>query len=495
MAFLKKAFAGVVHPKWGPQNWANFVDENRTQLANGPYRKASSSPNLVSQASEILGEEFDAKNYLLTHATIVASVDTEEVPNVKLGAIREAGQKVNRLWSNYRITPETENWINNNADSWDRPVLLKSYRTFIGGHSFVEHVQLEEQSKGRIIDAVARDIGPSVYIDILIANHRKHAALIQDIEHGRMSTLSMGCSVSETQCTKCGNVAADETEMCGHIKFEKGNLFYDDQGVRRKIAELCGHKSIDPTGGVGFIEASWVAVPAFTGAVRRNILEPETISANTHDQVRQILASPPPKWVQNPQGGLKAAHMGTPTSWPSTDVTKFAGPFDAPEDDAAQDDGGGDEEKDPISELEDEVEKYVLDKVKKKIKDKLTGDARDQAGAGELETSTGENLIHQGHVRRIATQLAAGTDALIRIASSDIELLDGVARLELSHGIKISREVYRTVLRVGSTDGHASVDSYLQHCAEVLNRQPTTGEATTLVRLGRILSMRKRART
>jgi len=43
----------------------------------------------------------------------------------------------------------------------------------------------------------------------------------------------------------------------------------DEDGVPRMVAELCGHKSL-PNGGVKFVEASWVAVPAFPGAVRRN---------------------------------------------------------------------------------------------------------------------------------------------------------------------------------------------------------------------------------
>ena len=63
-----------------------------------------------------------------------------------------------------------------------------AYPTFVGGHNFQEHVQIEEQSKGRIIDAVARDIGDSLYVDILVATHRKHAALVQDIQAGKMAT-------------------------------------------------------------------------------------------------------------------------------------------------------------------------------------------------------------------------------------------------------------------------------------------------------------------
>lgn len=925
MAFLKTARAGIIHRDWSPENWGNWVGRHRDTIANGPYRTASSSPNLIAQASEILKEDFDPRNYLLTHATIVASVDTEDVPNVKLGTVTELGRKIDRRWPNYHITPETERWTNNNGDSWDRPVLLKSYRTFVGSHNWVEHVQVEEQSKGRIIDAVARDIGPSIYVDILTATNRRHASLIRDIESGRLNTLSMGCflagtqvtmadgtrvaiedvvpgdmvlthrgrarevvnkqirtyrgplrrikavgvsstiratanhgfhvlraaktcacgcgealpttstltrrmtrrfkhghdkriynpnntysleearrreervrslkeftfekiradeleigdflafprpaegvsegwtsgkarlvgyflaegsylkhrgrpvevqfsfsmserdtyvrevvdllrqefpsandpwvqerptrggcvvhmtgpeavewfyrhcgeyshgkrmsaetmslpvelhrhlvgawingdgtfgeanktlsgtsvsydlacqmhyllarcgvfarmgcdqegrsievseaigagwlpdpetrkrpaltlvmgltgqqplagfsdkvgrnsqaeqqlrvlddyvifpitsiesewyegpvhnmeveedhtyvvegvtvyncSVTETQCTKCGNVAADETEMCPCVKYEKHNVFFDSRGVRRKVAELCGHHSLDPTGGVNFIEASWVAVPAFAGAVTRNILQPETISVQTTEKMRSVLASPPPEWVE---GAIpKAASFESPSVSPRTDVTTLEGrvaqmpaaPEPAPGGMPGMPGGmpgmpgmPGAEEKDPLEELEDEVEKFVVDKVKKKLRKKLREEVAEKAvSEPELGASTNENVNHQASDRRIAA-LVSGTSALLRIARSDVELLDGVARLSDDLGVEVSRDLYRAALRVGSTEGHPSLDRYLSRAAEVLGRKPTTGEAKTLVRLGRILSLRKKTR-
>jgi len=494
MAFIKTARAAICHPNWSPENWGNFVGENRGRITTGPYRTASSSPNLIAQASEILEEQFDPRNYLLTHATIVASVDTVDVPNVKLGTVNEYGRKIARRWPNYCITPGTEQWINNNNDSWDRPVLLKSYPTFVGAHNFCEHVQLEAQSKGRIIDAVARDIGPSIYVDILTATNRKHASLISDIERGRLNTLSMGCSVTETQCTKCGNVAADEAQMCPCIKYEKGNIFFDNRGGRHKTAELCGHYTLDPTGGVTFIEASWVAVPAFPGAVMRNILAPDVINVRTQDQVRQVLASPPRDWTDD--GMAKAARVGhqhfgqapDPMAPPPGGAAPPGGdPMAPPGDPMAP--PGAPPEKDPMEELEEEIEKYVLDKIKKKLKKKMKEDVSEEAASSpaELETSSNENINRQAN-------FVHGVNAIVRIARSDVELLDGLARLNESHGIKISRDMYRTALRVGSTDGHKSLEEYLGQCAEVLTRKPTVGEAKTLVRLGRILSLRKKAR-
>ena len=1013
MAFLKKAFAGVVHPNWGTQNWQRFREEHRSQMVGGPYRTASTSSNLAAQASEILKSEFSPDRYLLTHATIVASVDTDDVPNVKLGAVSELGRRINRRWANYRVKPACDIYINNNNDCWDRPVLLKSYRTFVGAHNFVEHVQIEEQSKGRIIDAAARDLGDSVYIDILIATDRAHHDLIRQIEGGRMGTMSMGCSVTETICTKCGNVAADETEMCfppgtrvlladgryvpieeivegdtvlthtgehhavtetmrrqydghlvsldvegipvglrstpnhpywvlrpaqtcacgcenplrrtvehergsvkafqrrflpghntrlqnpnshaenvvafedyerlfevdlefvearnlnrgdylafpipqgsentgdatvnrarligyflaegsfikregekvgvsftfghheyetlavevetllnaefgrserrvsqedwsvlvarkgikpiqrrstsrpvpadvqcpacnapseyarnvrfkkgsddcyqckvcdrnwvnsaersvrahrnrnsggdeqsgsvdvrfmdadvaefffrycgeysnekrldasvlrwepaiqkhvlfgwlggdatqaemgivgntasfnllsqmhilaarcglysykkvtfggktatlnqvvngdgsvtvrdhrgwlpsfglvlsdpqgfndevrfsdretarvtmsavtdgfkrvgnwliyrirdvgceaysgavhnfevetdhsyvveglavhncEHVKYHKGNYEFDNNGQKFRVAELCGHDSLDPTGGVTFIEASWVAVPAFAGASLRNILTPGSVNVDTRSQMQQVLSTPPREWTDD--GIPKAARVG------AVDLGHFAemrrqqrlAQMDEgappPGDDLGAPPPGGDlgapggmpgmpgapgaEEKDPLEELEGELEKWLLDKVKKKIQDKMKEEvAEDAASAPDLGTSSNENINHQ------ASEIVSGAKALIRIARSDAELIDGLARLNQSHGVKISRDIYRTALRVGSTDGQPSLEEYLQHSAGVLGRKPTLGEAKTLVRLGRILSIRKQTRS
>ena len=489
MAFRKYAYAALSHRGWNPENWQAF-----RQRARGMSRVAAASPNLIDQASEILGETFDPNGYVLSHCTVVASVDTEDVPNVKLGAIIEGGHQINRKFSNYRITPESQLFINNNNDSFPRGVVLKSYRTFIGAHNFLEHDQREIVTKGRIIDAVARDIGPSIYVDILVATNKKHANLVRDIENGRMNALSMGCSCSHTTCTKCGHVAHDETDLCDHIRYMKGSIDFDHRSRPFKIAELCGHESDDPTGGVTFIEASWVEVPAFQGAVLRNILEPEVINLETEKQVRTVLASPPPEWTRAENDLVRAAGGIAPATFARTVVADFPPP---PPPGGG---GGGDappaeEPKDPLSGLVDDVEKLVLDKAKKRIKEKLTEDVRDQASDGEMATSTGDSLVHQG--RKVA-KLAEGADALIRIARSDVELLDGLARLEQSHGITVSKEVYRTALRAGSTDEHASFDKYLARCAEVLGRQPKDGEAETLVRLGRILSLskaRKRTRS
>ena len=218
MPFVKYARATVVKPHVSKDTWGSIRTASHATKLSG---------NLIEQATDIFNEKFSPDKYLLTHATIVASVDTYDVSNVKMGSVTEDGFRVNRRFANFRIKPECDKFINNNLDSWDRDVLLKSYRTFVGAHNFVEHVQIEDLSRGRIIDACARDIGDSVYIDILVATDRKHEDLVKAIESGKMASMSMGCTVDFTVCTKCGHVAADETEMCKHVRYEKGNVFYD----------------------------------------------------------------------------------------------------------------------------------------------------------------------------------------------------------------------------------------------------------------------------
>jgi hypothetical protein len=238
MAFLKYADAVVQLPSLDNHKHWNTI------------RSASKTVSTID-VGKIL-PDFDVSKYLLSHATIVASVDVEQ--------------------NDYYIKPDCSQYVNQNGDSWERRLLLGTFRTFIGAYNYLEHVQIPYLSKGRIIDAVAREIEnkDSVYIDILVATERRHRDLVASIENGNLSTLSMGCSIKYSTCSKCGNKAADETELCDHIRYMKNTFFIDETGQKRIIAELCGHRD-EPESNV-FIEASWVANPAFKGAVLRNIL-------------------------------------------------------------------------------------------------------------------------------------------------------------------------------------------------------------------------------
>jgi len=147
-----------------------------------------------------------------------------------------------------------------------------------------EHVQIPELSKGRILDAVIRPVkhenqfGTSeIYVvDILVATNRKHTSLIQRIESGELNTLSMGCVANYCQCSICGKVFSDSDKECKHVQYNLGNSIKCDDGVVRRVAELCG--ACDENGNYiedscRFIEASWVEHPAFGGAVVNYFIE------------------------------------------------------------------------------------------------------------------------------------------------------------------------------------------------------------------------------
>lgn len=492
MPMMKYAHARVVTPNVGKTEWRNI------RTASSGVIPAELSDNLMLRASDFFGtNKFNPDMYLLTHATIIASVDSYSPVGQKTGSLVVDGFKVNRKYSNFRIKPETDQYINNNGDSWDRAVLLKSFRTFIGGHNFVEHVQVEELSKGRIIDAVARDIGDSIYVDILIATDRKHTDLIKDIESGRMATLSMGTTVDHTTCTKCGNVAADETEMCGHIRFEKGNKFFDENGTQHRVAELCGHSSVSPTGGCHFIEASWVKTPAFTGAVLRNVLK---FDQSTAKKAQRVMATPPTEW--SPDANIKAAsgisgHViyKEYTTKPKTsfvitsDDSFFAGWEDDGSGEAPVEDGGGEQPaapeapKAPFQDVEDEVYNQVKDRIRNRFKTDMA------PPSSTVPVSTNETLNKQSAFGRVAYTAALNT--LVKIARSDAELIDSVATYNRSVGITgIPVEIYRVALAAGPTTNYNSVSKYQMVCNRALKRAATEDEFKTLVRLGKLLSRR-----
>jgi hypothetical protein len=395
-------------------------------------------------------------------------VDAEDAPGVKTGAVEEDGQKVVRTYTDYRIKPACDKFINNNMDAWSRDVLLKSYRTFIGAHNFVEHVQIEELSKGRVVDAVARDIGDSVYIDILIATDRKHGDLVAAIEGGTMSTLSMGCSVDFTICTKCGHVAADEVEMCQHVKYEKGNFFHDDGGHKHRVAELCGHAALDPTGGVTFIEASWVATPAFPGAVMRNIIKPADMSERAAAAAEGVLSTPPREWVE--QTGLSKAAF-TDAGWDDEDKAE------APAAPA----------KGPFDELEEEIVAKILDRARDRLqKDLARGDAAAPAITPEDSTSApNDNIVKQGAGR---AAYLAGVRAIAAAIQGPAELIDRLAAYNNHMGVKIPVAIYRAALLAGPTGEYESHHGFLGACEKALGRRPSTAESRTLIRLGRLIS-------
>jgi hypothetical protein len=499
MAFSKFAYASLIKPDIHIPVWDRVRDG----------AQALGSAFASREASKITLAEFAPKSYMLSHCTIVASVDTENGP-APLGQHMEGGFTVDRQFQDYYITPKTAPWINNNHDAWERKLLLASYRTFIGGENYVEHLQIPEMSKGKIIDACARDIGESVYIDILVATHRKHAPLIAAVTSHKLQTLSMGANVAHTTCTKCGNVAADATQLCPHIKYEKGNKFLDLLGIERKIAELCGHVADEP-GSNKFIEASWVGNPAFKGAVIRSILTAEEASVydKLHAPRLQVAFSSPAR-VADPNSRVKAARS----------AFDFGGQEE-------QFPGGGqqgqgeestpkEEPVDPLESAVDDLAKHLREKAVNKVREDMSGPRT--PGNDSNERHNNETLIREASQspvwRRIASTLQRATQDHLQTRKMLLGLLlhkaGGWHALQASHKfsgrevLAISRvldrlqgipsvageaRIYRTVLAVGGAGPYGDVDTYLTACGRVLGREPTPTERAALVTKGRLFDL------
>ena len=474
MAFLRYARANVVQPSIHGLQW------DKVRIASGAK---TINASLKKQAEDILGEPFTPDRFLLTHSTIVCSVDAITPPNTKTGSIEEGGQTINRKYADYRISGDTDKFINNNLDSWSREVIKKSYQTFIGAHNFVEHIQVEELSKGRIIDAVLRDIGDSLYVDILVATDRKHKDLVAQIESGQMNAMSMGCSVDFTICTKCGHVAADETEMCSHVKYEKGNLFYDEQGNKHRVAELCGHEDIGGTAGVTFIEASWVATPAFTGAVARNTLEipsADMAKSASDEQLNEV----PEKWLS------KAASLhNSPWYDPHGQLSKKAGPFDMDEEE------GGDDKADAPSEsllkqLEDVYETAIVDRFRQKLENEMKAEKAKEVMNPPIDKSVVEQndtIVKEGGVS--ASKYMSLLDASVKTAKSVEEAVLNITLVNNHCNVQIPTHIYKLASVLGTTTQYNGVVDYLEQANYLNGKKLSKQDTLRLVRLAKLLSL------
>jgi hypothetical protein len=364
-----------------------------------------------------------------------------------------------------------------------------------------EHLQVPELSKGKIIDACARDTGNSIYVDILVATDRKHAALINAIQSGQLSTLSMGCSVLTTQCSKCGNVAEDETQLCKCVKYSKGNTFIDKLGKKRKIAELCGHWS-DPKS-VKFIEASWVANPAFTGAVLRSILTPEQVSSLGLGNRLQLAFNQAPRVID-------ANTMQRAASQNQFDFGGQGGDQGATQDAPKEEDKGPDPLEKAVGDVADFIRERAVGKVRQQLGEKETPRA-------DLSDNLNNTLVKEAAQdpswRRIAkiVQAEVGSENARRMlfglllyrkggwkAVKSSNQFKGSGILALSRLLdllgrvpKIAGEtkLYRTVVAVGGAAVYGDVNSYLAACRRVLGRNLTGSEEDTLIVKGRLYDL------
>lgn len=364
-----------------------------------------------------------------------------------------------------------------------------------------EHVQIPELSKGRVIDAAARDIGESIYIDILVATERKHVELVRDISSGAMSTLSMGAQISFSICTFCGNVAQDEVQLCPHVKYAKGTKFVDASGQERVIAELCGHWTVPES--VKFIEASWVGVPAFTGAVVRGVLEPgaavaEAIKGKLVDSFQSSRVEDLSK-ARTLAASLKTAQFGQ-------EQTQEQAP---PQEEAPS--------SDSLEGPSNDLYKALVDSVKTKVEEELA--KRDQRKTEDIMDPNASNeslvksaLVHPKWQRRAKALLQKSSlDKVKKVLAGlylyEVAGMDAVAKRRIYTGAELlglvrmrdfferkasyagEQRITSTVIAVGSLRKFPNQESYFTACASHMGRNPNNIERMHLLEKARIFSL------
>lgn len=516
-----------------------WMEEIRSQ-----YEGSASKDHVRRVASTVL-RKADPKQYLLSHATIVASVDTYAPKNVKVGRQLYRGSQIEVKFPDFRIRPEGHSIINNNGDAWGRALLLSTYRTFVGAPNFLEHIQLPELSKGFIIDAIARDLGKSVYIDILVGTDRKHSKLVSDILSGDISALSMGCISLFTQCTKCGNVAVDDSQLCPCILYEgKGNMFMDEDGVQHPIAELIGHVTVPNSN--QFIEASWVKAPAFKGAVRRNFLNADPIIATKTEEASKIydikIGEQQDDSLKRAASSKRKADEPPAEDAPAEDAPEEEAPTDEGEDGAGDDapaelgsldfggggsSGGGSsgdsgeapagdtEKAEPagIESLLEKAQELFLQTMVKSLSEKLEPkpeDVKAVTSVTDWESSGGgnDNIVRSSIDFSRKLRKTFSSQKLIRwaerahkivhvgglksvksnrLTAQDLIILSWIE--DCVNNRQHASSLYKIAMKVGSINSYPTYTSFLAACKMRLGRTPTESEKRFFVTKGRIVSL------
>lgn len=301
------------------------------------------------------------------------------------------------------------------------------------------------------------------------------------------------CTVDFTVCTKCGNVAHDDKDMCDHIRHLKGSKFYDEAGQVHRVAELCGHSSHDPDGGVQFIEGSWVRTPAFRGAVMRNILTSE-LPPEMRKKAEEILSSAPPEWTDDDQIRFAAEVSGASKWVPDYFKDRYAFDFD----DEGGDEAPKEEGPDGLEKDIDDTARYIRERAVKKVRDEMNRQEKeDDLGPEESSISPNDTLNKEAktasEIKKIAFQ--AGIASIRDASLSERAALSRLAALNAALDIPVPKYLYRVASVVGASGGYPTLNAFMSKAASVLGRTPNNTEAVTLLRIAKILDTVNPTRT
>lgn len=136
------------------------------------------------------------------------------------------------LYMKVRGVSAGEYWgPNKNADFFPEHELIQNYKTFLSAHAFKNHENKDiANAIGDVVDATWNI--PMRYVELLIRIDRRIApSVARGFEKGYMTDVSMGCKITHSVCSICGNIAKVPSQYCDHIKFHKHEVYPDGRRV------------------------------------------------------------------------------------------------------------------------------------------------------------------------------------------------------------------------------------------------------------------------
>lgn len=120
---------------------------------------------------------------------------------------------------------------NRNADYFQEAELIKAYPTFLDAHVFKNHENKDVANAiGSIISSVWNDAMKCIEL-ILRIDRELAPTIVRGFEKGYTTDVSMGCRVSYTVCSICGNKAKTRAEFCDHVKTMRNKVNPDGSKV------------------------------------------------------------------------------------------------------------------------------------------------------------------------------------------------------------------------------------------------------------------------
>lgn len=137
-----------------------------------------------------------------------------------------------RVYSTFTLKPH---FVNHNSANFSlsRGVILDAH--------FNDQNQASDTVKRAVFDATGKDVTQDEFIETLIAaDVSKDPYLAEAYKNGSVYRFSMGCDVTDTECSVCRNVAANNLQFCDCVRGKHSRRAYPiGGGKERKASEWC----------------------------------------------------------------------------------------------------------------------------------------------------------------------------------------------------------------------------------------------------------------